>query len=113
MARVKNRSAKKHRKTLALAKGFKNARSRRINVANEAVLHAGQYAYTGRRLKKRDLRGLWINRISASVKEKGLSYSVFIKKLKDSNITLNRKILADIAVSDKNTFDEIVKASQK
>ncbi|OGM11800.1 50S ribosomal protein L20, partial [Candidatus Woesebacteria bacterium RBG_16_39_8b] len=91
----------------------RNARSRRIKVATEAVLHAGQYAYSGRRLKKRDLRGIWINRISAFTKENGISYSVFINKLKGANIIINRKILADIAVNDKKAFTEIIKASQK
>lgn len=113
MTRVKSSSAKKHRKTLKSAKGYKNARSRRQKVASEAVLHAGKYAYIGRRLKRRDLRRLWITRISAAAKADGVSYSVFMKNLKKADIQLDRKILSDIAISDPETFKEIVKVSQK
>ena len=112
MTKVKSISSIKHKKILKSAKGFKNARSRRHKVASEAVLHAGQYAYTGRKLKKRNLRSLWILRISAAAKENGLSYNSLINKLKKSNIIINRKILADIAVSDKKSFSEIVKISK-
>lgn len=105
--RVKSLAAKKHRKILKLAKGFKNARSRRFKVANEAVMHAGQYAYIGRKLKKRDLRSLWIVRLSAAVKEQGSSYSKFINALKKSKIELDRKVLSHIAATDKETFNKI------
>ncbi len=109
MARVKSPAAIKHRKFLKMAKGFKQARRTRIQTAKEAILHAGQYAYVGRKLRKRDLRGLWIIRLNAAVRERGLSYSRFISGLKKSKITLDRKILADIAVNDPKTLDAIVK----
>ncbi|OGM56528.1 50S ribosomal protein L20, partial [Candidatus Woesebacteria bacterium RIFCSPHIGHO2_12_FULL_42_9] len=78
MARVKSTSARRHRKFLKRAKGFKQARRVRIKVAKEALLHAGQYAYHGRKLRKRDLRNLWIIRLNAAVREEGISYSKFI-----------------------------------
>lgn len=108
MARVKSTSARRHRKFLKRAKGFKQARRVRIKVAKEALLHAGQYAYHGRKLRKRDLRNLWIIRLNAAVREEGLSYSKFIASLKRAKIELDRKILADIAVNDPNTFKKIV-----
>ena len=108
MARVKSTSARRHRKFLKRAKGFKQARRVRIQVAKEALLHAGQYAYHGRKLRKRDLRNLWIIRLNAAVREEGLSYSKFIASLKRAKIELDRKILADIAVNDPNTFKKIV-----
>src|SRR3989304_6203067 len=108
MARVKSTSSIRHRKFLKRAKGFKQARRVRIQVAKEALLHAGAYAYHGRKLKKRDLRNLWIIRLNAAVREEGLSYSKFIASLKRAKIELDRKILADIAVNDPNTFKKIV-----
>ena len=108
MARVKSLEQRKHRKVLKLAKGYKNARSRRFHAAQEAVLHAGQYAYAGRKLRKRDLRALWIVRLNAAVREHGFSYSKFIASLKIAKIEIDRKIMADIAVSDPKTFAEIV-----
>lgn len=90
------------------AKGFKQARRTRIQTAKEAVLHAGAYAYRGRKLRKRDLRSLWITRVNAAVREDGLSYSKFIAGLKKSKIEIDRKILADIAVSDPATFTKII-----
>jgi len=108
--RVKSISARKHRKILKAAKGFKQARRRRIKAAMEAVMHAGAYAYHGRKLRKRDLRSLWVTRINAAVRENGLSYSKFTAGLKKSKIEIDRKILADIAVSDPTTFRAIVDA---
>lgn len=107
--RVKSISSRRHRKILARAKGFRQARSRRIQTAKEAVLHAGAYAYHGRKLKKRDLRSLWIVRISAAVKGLGVSYSKFIAALKKEKIEIDRKILSDIATKDAETFKKIVK----
>ncbi|HUC94533.1 MAG TPA: 50S ribosomal protein L20 [Candidatus Saccharimonadales bacterium] len=107
--RVKSISARCHRKMLARAKGFKQARHSRIQVAKEALVHAGAYAYAGRKLKKRDLRTLWISRINASVKGVGISYSKFIAGLKKEKIEIDRKILSDIAVKDPETFKKIVK----
>lgn len=106
--RVKSISARRHRKILKAARGFKQARRRRIQTAKEAVVHAGAYAYHGRKLRKRDLRSLWITRISAAVKVDGLSYSKFIAGLKKAKIEIDRKILADIAVFDLETFKKII-----
>lgn len=107
--RVKSVSAIRHKKVLKMAKGYRQARSRRIQTAKEAVLHAGAYAYAGRKLRKRDLRSLWITRINASVKSLGISYSKFIAGLKKEKIEIDRKILAEIAVKDAETFKKIVK----
>jgi len=108
MTRVKSTSSRRHRKVLEQAKGFKQARRRRYRVAQEAVIHAGAYAYAGRKNRKRDMRSLWITRISAGVKEEGMSYSKFIAAMKKAGIELDRKILADIAANDPNTFKQIV-----
>lgn len=105
--RVKSTSARRHRKILARAKGYRQARHKRIQVAKEAVLHAGAYAYHGRKLKKRDLRTLWITRLNAAVREGGVSYSRFIAGLTKANIEIDRKILSDIAATDPETFKEI------
>lgn len=91
------------------AKGYKQARSRRIQVAKEAVLHAGAYAYHGRKLKKRDLRSLWITRIGAATKALGVSYSKFIAGLKKEKIEIDRKIMSEIVAKDPETFKKIVK----
>jgi len=107
--RVKSISARRHRKLLARAKGYKQARHSRYQVAKEAVLHAGAYAYAGRKLKRRDLRSLWISRINASVKGVGVSYSRFIAGLKKEKIEIDRKILSDMAVTDPETFKKVVK----
>lgn len=112
MARTKSTSARRHRKTLKQARGFKQSRSSRIKVAKEAVLHAGNYAYHGRKLRKRDLRALWIIRLNAAVRENGMSYSKFINALKHAKIELDRKILAEIAVSDKEAFKAIAEKAK-
>jgi large subunit ribosomal protein L20 len=106
--RVKSISARRHRKVLKAARGFKQARRTRIQTAKEAVLHAGAYAYHGRKLRKRDLRSLWITRVNAAVKESGISYSKFIDGLKKSKIEIDRKILSELAVSDPDTFKKII-----
>lgn len=108
MARVKSPRRKRHKKLLARAKGFKQARHTRYKVAREAVLHAGQYAFTGRKLRKRDFRTLWIQRLNAAVREHDLSYSKFISGLKKANIQLDRKTLSEMAISDPDTFSKIV-----
>ena len=100
---------RRHNKVRKQAKGFKFSASRRYKTAKEAVLHAGQYAYVGRKQKKRNFRKLWIMRLNAAVRERDISYSVFIKALTDNNIELNRKMLSDIAINDPDTFSEIVK----
>lgn len=94
---------------LARAKGYKQARSSRIQVAKEAILHAGAYAYHGRKLKKRNLRSIWITRISGVTKSLGVSYSKFIAGLKKEKIEIDRKILSDIATHDTESFKNIVK----
>ena len=113
MARVKSPSAIKHRKILKQVKGFKQSRRKRIQTAMEARLHSMQYAYEGRKLKKRDLRALWIIRINAAVRKFGLSYSKFIKLLKDSKVEIDRKILSDIAAKDPSTFEKVVNSIKK
>lgn len=115
MTRVKTGPirARKHRKIKKAARGFKQARRTRVRAAKEALLHAGQYAYIGRKLRKRDLRSLWIMRLNAAAREHGLTYSELIHKLKAKEIDLDRKVLADIAVRDKNTFASIVDEVKK
>jgi len=110
MARVKRGtvSRRKHKKLLNLTKGYRGTKSRLVRVAKEASLHAGQYAFHGRKLRKRDNRSLWIVRIGEAVKKEGLSYSVFINKLKKANIELDRKILSDLVVEDPESFKKIV-----
>ena len=99
---------KNRKKVLKAAKGYRGARGSLYRVANQAVMKSGQYAYVGRRLRKRDMRSLWIARINAACRINGLSYSKFINGLKVNNITLNRKILADMAVNDKVAFANLV-----
>lgn len=108
MTRVKSVAARRHRKVKKAAKGFKHARSRRVKAAKEALLHAEQYAYIGRKLRKRDLRSLWIKRLNAAAREHGLIYSQLIAGLKKAKIELDRKILADIVVNDPDTFKSIL-----
>ncbi len=97
-----------HKKVLKMAKGYWMTRHKRFKVANEAVMHAGQYAYNGRRIRKRDLRRTWIVRLNTALEPFEIKYSVFIKKLKDNNVTLNRKMLSEIAIHDSDTFKSIV-----
>lgn len=110
MARVKRGvvSRRKHNKLLGLTKGYRGTKSKLVKVAHEAVLHAGSYAYHGRKLRKRDFRKLWITHISEAVKQEGMSYSVFIHLLKEKNIELDRKILNDLILNDPETFKKIV-----
>jgi large subunit ribosomal protein L20 len=101
---------RRHKKVLKLTKGFRGANSRLYKRAKEALLHAGQYAYIGRKLRKRDMRALWITRITAGVNQvnENYNYSRFMNGLKKNNIGLNRKMLADLAVTDFATFKNIV-----
>lgn len=99
---------KKHKKILKLTRGFKWGRSRLVKQAKQAALRAGQEAYIGRKLRKRDMRRLWIQRINAALTPHHLKYSQFINGLKKAKIELNRKILTDLAVSDPETFKLIV-----
>ena len=111
MARVKGAMAtrKRRNKTLKLAKGYWGAKSKHFKMAKEAVMKSGNYAYVGRRLKKRDFRKLWITRISAACKMNGMNYSTFMNGLKKAGITLNRKMLAEIAVNDAAGFTALTK----
>ncbi|MDD3832131.1 MAG: 50S ribosomal protein L20 [Clostridia bacterium] len=100
-------SIKKRRKILKVAKGYFGAKSTNYRIAREAVMKSFNYAYIGRRLRKRDMRGLWIARINAAARANGLSYSKFMHGLKLANVDLNRKVLADIAVSDAKAFEQL------
>lgn len=110
MTRIKRGlvSRRRHNKLLDQAKGYRGTKGKLVRVAREAVLHAGQYAFNGRKLRKRDFRALWIVRIGEATKLQGLSYSRFIDGLKKSKIELNRKILADMVINDAVTFKKIV-----
>ena len=101
-------SKRKHNKLLGFTKGFRGTKSKLTKVAHEAALHAGAYAFHGRKLRKRDFRTLWITRIGEAVKKENLSYSVFMNKMKKSNIEIDRKILSDLIVNDPDTFRHIV-----
>lgn len=104
--------SRRHKKVLQRTKGFRMTRGRLYKVSKEADLHAGQYAFMGRKLKKRDLRKLWITRINASLRPENLSYSRFISLLKKAKIELNRKILANLAVNQPAIFEQIVKKTK-
>lgn len=109
MGRVKRgvTARARHKKVLKLAKGYYGARSRVFRVAKQAVIKALQYAYRDRRQRKREFRALWIARINAAARLHGLSYSRFMNGLKKANITLDRKVLADLAVRDKKGFAKL------
>ena len=106
MARIKGAmmTRKRRNKTLKLAKGYFGAKSKHFKMAKEAVMKSGNYAYIGRRLKKRDFRRLWITRISAACKMNDMNYSTFMNGLKKAGVTLNRKMLSEIAISDAEGF---------
>ncbi|MCZ8132947.1 MAG: 50S ribosomal protein L20 [Steroidobacteraceae bacterium] len=110
MARVKRGviAGRRHKKVLAKAKGYYNARRKVFRVAKQAVIKAGQYAYKGRKLKKRDYRALWIQRLNAAAREHGLSYSRLINGVKVLGLELDRKALADLAVNEPAAFAAIV-----
>lgn len=98
---------KKRVKIHKLAKGYRGSKSKLYRVAREAVMKSGNYAYVGRKNKKRDMRGLWIARINAAAREYDLSYSRLMHGMKEANIELNRKVLADLAVNNKEAFKDI------
>ncbi len=102
---------RRHKKVLAQTKGFRGTNNRLYKRAKEALLHAGQYAYIGRKLRKRDQRKLWIIRINAALQQVDatLKYSWFINAMKKANVQLNRKMLSELAIRDRNTFGEVVK----
>lgn len=114
MARVKGALAtrKRRKKVLKLAKGYWGAKSKHFKMAKEAVMKSGQYAYIGRRQKKRDFRRLWITRISAACKLNGINYSQFMYGLKKADINLNRKMLSEIAIADAAAFTALVEKAK-
>ena len=110
MARIKGAmmTRKRRKKVLKLAKGYYGAKSKHFKMAKQAVMKSGNYAYIGRKQKKRDFRRLWITRISAGCKANGTNYSSFMNGLKKAGITLNRKVLSEIAISDSAAFTALV-----
>lgn len=114
MARVKRSvtSRAKHKKTLGRAKGYYNARRKTVRAAKQAVMKAGQYAFRDRRVRKREFRALWVARINAAARLHGLSYSRFMHGLKGAQVSLDRKLLADIAVSDQSAFAALVEKAK-
>lgn len=115
MARVKRavNAHKKHKKVLKLAKGYYGERSRLFKAANETVMRALSFAYTGRKLKKRDFRKMWIARINAAARMNGLSYSKFMNGIKLAGINMNRKMLSEIAINDPKAFSQLVETAKK
>ncbi len=110
MARVKGAmmTRKRRKKTLKLAKGYFGSKHRLFKTAKQAVMKSGNYAYIGRKQRKRDFRRLWITRISAAVRAEGMNYSTFMNGLKKANIALNRKMLSEIAIADPAAFAALV-----
>ena len=104
---------KRRNKVLKLAKGCWGSKSKHFRVANQAVMKSGVYAYTGRKLKKRDFRQLWITRISAAVKLHGMNYSTFMHGLKAAGVEINRKMLAELAVNNEAAFAQLVDMAKK
>ncbi|KAF5055604.1 50S ribosomal protein L20 [Oscillibacter ruminantium] len=115
MARVKGAlmTRKRRNKVMKLAKGYWGDKSKHFRIANEAVMKSLSYAYTGRRLKKRDFRQLWITRISAACKLNGMNYSTFMHGLKTAGVTINRKMLAEMAVNDAAAFTQLTELAKK
>ena len=115
MARVKTEriTRKKHKKILKRAKGYYGAKHYRFRMAKQAVMKSGKYAYVGRKDRKSNFRKLWIARINAAARMNGLTYSTFINGLKKANIVINRKMLAELAVSDPKAFTEIANKAKK
>ncbi|HIT69558.1 MAG TPA: 50S ribosomal protein L20 [Candidatus Aphodomonas merdavium] len=114
MARIKRavNAHKKRRKIFKLAKGYWGAKSKQYRAASEQVRRSLRYAYTGRKLRKRDFRRLWIVRINAAARLSGMSYSTFISGLKKANVNVNRKMLADMAVNDAAGFAQLVELAK-
>ncbi|MVB11885.1 50S ribosomal protein L20 [Caprobacter fermentans] len=114
MARVKGAlmTRKRRKKTLKLAKGYFGSKSRHFKMAKQAVMKSGNYAFIGRKARKRDFRRLWITRISAACRANGVSYSMFMNGLKKAGVALNRKMLAEIAVADEAAFKSLVEKAK-
>ena len=115
MARVKGAmmTRKRRNKILKMAKGYWGAKSKHFKMANEQVMKSLTYAYVGRKRKKRDFRQLWITRINAACKMNGMNYSTFMNGLKKAGIVINRKMLAELAVSDKAAFTQLTETAKK
>lgn len=115
MPRVKRgvTAHRRHKKILKLAKGYRGAKSKLYRVANEQVMKSGQYAYIHRRLKKRDFRRLWITRINAAARDNGLSYSRLVYGLKIAGVDINRKLLAELAISDPQGFAALTQVAKQ
>lgn len=115
MARVKGgvKTNRRHKKVLNLAKGYRMSRSTQYKSAKEAVLHAGEYAFAGRKLRKRDFRRLWITRMNAMLRELGTKYSIFMHQLKEKNVEIDRKMLSLLAVEQPDIFKKIVEDVSK
>jgi len=115
MARVKTAiiTRKKHKKILKRAKGYYGAKHYRFRMAKQAVMKSGMYAYVGRKDKKSNFRKLWIARINAAARANGITYSKLIAGLKKANVVINRKMLAELAVSDPKAFTELVNVAKK
>jgi len=114
MARIKGAimTRKRRKKTLKLAKGYFGAKSTHFKMAKQAVMKSGQYAYVGRKQKKRNFRQLWITRISAACRLNGINYSTFMNGLKKADVTLNRKMLSEIAIADPAAFTALVEQAK-
>ena len=114
MARIKGAmmARKRRKKTLKLAKGYWGSKSRHFKMAKQAVMKSGNYAFIGRKARKRDFRRLWITRISAACRANGITYSVFMNGLKKADVVLNRKMLAEIAVADEAAFKALVEKAK-
>ncbi len=114
MARIKGAmmTRKRRKKVLKLAKGYYGAKSKLFKTAKEAVMKSGQYAYIGRKQRKRDFRRLWIGRINAAAKLNGMNYSTFMNGLKKAGVSLNRKMLAELAVSDAAAFNALTEQAK-
>ena len=114
MARIKGAvtTRKRHKRILKLAKGYRGAKSKQFRTAKEAVMKSLAYAYVGRKQKKRNFRQIWIARISAQAKMNGMNYSTFMNGLKKAGIEMNRKMLSEIAISDKEAFAALVEKAK-
>ena len=114
MARVKGAlsTRKRRNRVLKAAKGYWGSKSKHFKMAKQAVMKSGNYAFTGRKLKKREFRALWISRINAQCKVNGINYSRFMNGLKKSGITLNRKMLSELAIQDKDAFAQLVETAK-
>lgn len=110
MARIKGAimTRKRRKKTLKLAKGFYGSKSKHFKMAKEQIMKSGNYAFTGRKLKKREFRRLWITRINAACRAEGINYSTFMNSLSKTGITLNRKMLSEMAIHDPKSFSALI-----